>query len=837
MKSHYSCIVLGGGFYGCGLAAGRSDCLVVEPEIAVGSDFAFSFAGSSCPARADEAWNPLVRELYDELQKRQALREGRLHLGALVPVFSQWCRQQHLDLHLSCQILAATAQRVVIRNVEGEVVLTADAVIDARPQTPRLVTAAVQLTAGVVDGEYGPLQLSSGPLPGEGYVQMELLPGESWPQARRRLEQAWEERPPLLADCRYLLTGSRYFASPFANPFVALQAGLARQLPSPLLPPPPPVAAPTGRYDVIIAGFGTAGAHAAIAAGRRGLRCLILERNTYPGGTQTGGFIWGYYIQKPTGLTAEIAETVNRRCAEGRLGRQPVENRKFLFEEEALRYGAEIRYSAVVTGVSRDGDRVSGVVWLENGHLLSADAPVVIDATAEADLCVLAGAPTTHGRESDGQFQPFTCSFAVNGEISVSCWNFDAGCLDQTCAAELSETLLHCPAVHLHDDYCVLPRRLLAPADLPGIREGRRIVSRRQVCFADFVAGRLDDSETIDYVYSNLDSHAKDFALESENYQDWIIGSSMWGPELVIPVPLGALFPVGVTGLIAAARHLGVDHDFGHAVRMNAGMGRAGECAGILAFLAKRQGCLPHEVAYHQLLAEMPVQSPSPLSQNLRYTDLGDDEIRAGLAGDCPGAAIWSARHRRRLDLLRECLAAEGDDRRDLRRHAAFALALLDDRSALPELRACLRERDPFLPRTSRKENHRRGYVAAFLLGRLRDADSIGLLADCLQQNEGDDLYQYHSYAFTALLKIGEAHPERRPQVAEILRRRAEDPHWYLAKAMHLTDNIRRMDSIYRLHIAAALKRWGIPNRIMELLPLAEFCANDRGIARRLGLT
>lgn len=836
MKTHYSCIILGAGFYGCGLAAGRSDCLVVEPEIAVGSDFAFSFAGSDCPAAAEATWHPLVKELHGELQQRHALRAGRLHLGALVPVFSQWCRQQNLEILLSCQILAAAARRVVVRTVEGEIVLTAESVIDARPQMPRLATAAVQLADGVADGLYGRLRLSCGPLPGEGYVQMELLPGETWPQARQRLERAWEERPPLLADCRYLLTGSRFFASPFAHPFAALQAGLARQLPAPLLPPPPPVAAPTGRFDVIIAGFGTAGAHAAIAAGRRGLRCLILERNTYAGGTQTGGFIWGYYIQKPTGLTAEIAEMVNRRCAEGRLGRQPIENRKYLLEEEALRLGAEIRYSATVTGVSLDGNRLRGVVWLENGHLLSAEAPVVIDATAEADLCVLAGAPTTHGRDSDGQFQPFTCSFAVNGENSVSCWNFDAGCLDQTCAAELSEILLHSPSVHLYDDYSVLPRRLLAPADLPGIREGRRIVGRRQVVFADFLAGHLDDSETIDYVYSNLDSHTKDFALESENYQDWIIASSMWGPELVIPVPLGALFPVGVTGLIAAARHLGVDHDFGHAVRMNAGMGRVGECAGILAFLAKRQGCLPDAVAYDQLMAEMTAQTPSPLSQNRRYTDLGDDEIRVGLAGNCPGAAIWSARHRRRLELLRECLAAKGDEQRDLRRHAAFALALLDDPSALPELRACVRERDPFLPATSRKENHRRGYAAAYLLGRLRDVESIDLLADCLLQNEGDDLYQYHSYAFTALLKIGEAHPQRRLQVAEILRRRAEDPHWHLLKAMHLTDNLRRMDSIYRLHIATALNRWKIPHRIMEMLPLTELGANDRGIARRLGL-
>jgi len=59
-------------------------------------------------------------------------------------------------------------------------------------------------------------------------------------------------------------------------------------------------------YDIIVAGFGTAGAVAAIAAARRGAKVLVLEKGTYPGGLQTGGFITGYYVQEPTGLTAEL---------------------------------------------------------------------------------------------------------------------------------------------------------------------------------------------------------------------------------------------------------------------------------------------------------------------------------------------------------------------------------------------------------------------------------------------------------------------------------------------------------------------------------------------------
>ena len=44
-------------------------------------------------------------------------------------------------------------------------------------------------------------------------------------------------------------------------------------------------------YDVIIAGGGTAGAVAAISAGRAGLNTLVIEPLTALGGTQTFGLV------------------------------------------------------------------------------------------------------------------------------------------------------------------------------------------------------------------------------------------------------------------------------------------------------------------------------------------------------------------------------------------------------------------------------------------------------------------------------------------------------------------------------------------------------------------
>ena len=44
-------------------------------------------------------------------------------------------------------------------------------------------------------------------------------------------------------------------------------------------------------YDVLVAGLGTSGTMAALAAAKRGASVLALEANTYPGGLQTGGFV------------------------------------------------------------------------------------------------------------------------------------------------------------------------------------------------------------------------------------------------------------------------------------------------------------------------------------------------------------------------------------------------------------------------------------------------------------------------------------------------------------------------------------------------------------------
>jgi hypothetical protein len=587
-------------------------------------------------------------------------------------------------------------------------------------------------------------------------------------------------------------------------------------------------------FDVIVVGFGTAGAVAAIAAARLGARVLVLERSSYAGGTQSGGGIPGFYGGPPPyGLTSEIDAKIKAALAGGGYGGE-LELRKWILQDEAQKAGAVVHFDVVVYGVLRQGRRVTGVKWLDAPHLYEATSHMVIDSTAEAVVCRLAGCDLISGRAADGLYNTFTNTCLASNGQRVAAMNFDAGRINQYDPVSFSRTMLETAEVHVLEDYAAAgPSHRAAPSDLPGIREGVHVLTEKVLTLEDFFLGdAANASEPIAYAYTNLDTHTNDMPLESELFQDWMVGASMWGTQLWFPVVRENLVPKGWTGILAAARHLGVDHDIGQAVRMNGAMGRVGEAAGVLAALAAAAGHgdgLAVPVAdVKKSMADMPDRR----SENDAVWGLPVDAIRAGLETDRPGFAIWSARHQGRRQEL-QAWYAEAEPGTHLRRHAAMALALLDDRTGVAELRQAVAERDAFTPLTSRHSNHSRGYAAVYLLGRLRDAESLDLLVDVLRDAALEKKYEYHTHAVAALIKIGEAHVSRRAAIAAVLRSLAEDPSWELQARLKETQRYPRIDQLFRLRIAAVLRQWGVPNQIGQVVLAMPLNAHDRALAEK----
>ncbi|OQA87205.1 MAG: hypothetical protein BWY31_00917 [Lentisphaerae bacterium ADurb.Bin242] len=576
-------------------------------------------------------------------------------------------------------------------------------------------------------------------------------------------------------------------------------------------------------YDVIVAGFGTAGAVAAISAARHGLKVLVLERGSYGGGTHTGGGVQSLYLEEPSGLLLEFEEKITGEIASGGLFADRPEAGKHIFEREFLAADGSVRYEAPVIGAVMDGKRVTGVRSLNRGRIVEDHAALVIDSTADTVFCRSAGCEFFRGRESDGAFQPFTntiCRFFPD-KMRTPAWNFDAGRIDPHNAEAFSKMMLASFLVHLKEDYSE-HRDLAMLSDLPGIRESGHAVTETVLSFREILDGSRDVKHPIARVNSNIDTHARDIALESRLLQDYMTGCSLWGIELSIAVPYRVMVPRGIEGLLIAGRHIGVDHDLGHALRMIGLMGALGEAAGVAAYLCVKHGCAPSRIDERELASFLKT-GESPAKECAPWPD-SPDAILAGLNSGAPGRALWGARNFCSKKILRQWFDAAPDGSL-LRCNAAFALALKGDSHGAAELRRMAAERDPYMPSTSRKYNHARGYVSVYFLGRLADAASIPLIGEILADgNIAEHGYEYRTTAFRALLDIGEKHPAHRAEIARRIRTKAEDPDWVLETRLKGTaGTMKRMDPLFRLYAAKVMKRWGFAHKIagtMKKLPL-----------------
>lgn len=598
-------------------------------------------------------------------------------------------------------------------------------------------------------------------------------------------------------------------------------------------------------YDVIVVGLGTAGAVAAIAAARKGLRVLGIDRHTCMGGAGTAGGVLGYYFGSRGGLFEEIDAKVpatEKSVYTPSYGLN-AEGKQYVLEREALAAGATIRYDTTVIGVRLDGKTVTGVECFspELGRY-TAESRVVIDCSGNADICRLAGCELRAGREFDGQAQPFSNAlFRLNGE-RVRAFYTDSGYVFPENPDSMSEAIVDSAllSTHLKAQYTEETRFMRIAPQL-GVRESQFIVGEDNVTLARFLEEDYS-REPLFMAYSNLDNHSKDVAFESELQRDWTVAASLWGLKFTVPIPLGALIPRGYDGLLAAGRCLAVDHDMASCVRMKRDMQKCGEAAAYAAYVAISKQIPLRDVPYPELagllreagvlserdkvIFEHRVAHDEKANGPIRWLeDIG--EIRAGLSADKPGVAIWSAK-RLGPSIRPHLLDWIGPDQSEhLRKHSAMALALLGASEAAPVLREMVRERDPFVPLTSLKYNQARGYAAVYLLGRLADKEAVFDLLTILETREGftyidrnkeflsderDLRFQYVSYALMALASIGERHAETRGRIGEAFERFLSQLDGSLVISFKGSSEIRNvMDDKVRQLINRTLRQWGQP--------------------------
>lgn len=181
-----------------------------------------------------------------------------------------------------------------------------------------------------------------------------------------------------------------------------------------------------GNYDVVICGGGPAGFIAALATRRMGARTALIERYGFLGGMATSAYVtplsvFSYNNKRNIGgIPWEFVKRLEKMG--GALIEEPLNNvafdpelYKLCVQRMVLEAGIDLYMNSYITEVKKDKDNTIEAVFFENKNGTEAiTGKVFIDATGDADISYLAGAPMQDwGKEY--HLQPASMCFILSG--------------------------------------------------------------------------------------------------------------------------------------------------------------------------------------------------------------------------------------------------------------------------------------------------------------------------------------------------------------------------------------------------------------------------------------
>lgn len=167
--------------------------------------------------------------------------------------------------------------------------------------------------------------------------------------------------------------------------------------------------------DVLVCGGGLGGVAAALASARSGAKTILIERNSFVGGVATAGMCCSIFNCYYTfggnlgtrGIAVEIANALAEATGYGKEWHNhkghviyDIERGKQVLMELLERAGVQLLLHTTISDVVMEDAHLKGVIIESKSGREAVLANGIVDATGDADIAALSGAPVHTGHTS-----------------------------------------------------------------------------------------------------------------------------------------------------------------------------------------------------------------------------------------------------------------------------------------------------------------------------------------------------------------------------------------------------------------------------------------------------